>query len=141
MNKTDDPFDGKLGLDLSDPAFAHLSDPTIAPKTGGQPKRKASEWKRYYTLFPYSWQERLRGCKAGSIFLLALYLLYEHWRSGGHRIRLSNGVLAAEGVGRNAKLDGLRELERRGLVQVEWRPRRAPLVTCLLMGTVPGTSK
>jgi hypothetical protein len=119
MNKTVNPF----ALDLSDPAFA--------------PKPGARKWERRYTIFPYAWQVRLRDCKASSTYRLALHLLYEHWRSGGHRIRLSNVALATEGVGRTAKLHGLRELERVGLVQVEWRPKKAPLVTCVLVGDLP----
>jgi hypothetical protein len=130
MNKHD-PFDpANLRIDPTDPAFAAKPDTP-------NPKRKTSKWKRQFTLFPYTWQERLQGCKAGSTYRLALYLLYEHWRNRGRRIRLSNGVLAAEGVRRTVKLDGLRELERAGLVQVQWRLHKAPLVTCLLVGDLP----
>jgi hypothetical protein len=112
-----------------------LSSAPVAPKP--EPKKGKTKWARYYTLFPYSWQEKLRGCKAGSVFLLALYLLYEWWRNGGRRIKLANGVMAAEGVGRSVKLDSLRELERRGLVQVDWRSKKSPHVTCLLMEDLP----
>ena len=126
MNKHD-PFDpANLRIDPTDPAFAPEPD---APN----PKRKG-KWKRQFTRFPYAWQVRLQDCKAGSTYRLALYLLYEHWRNGGRRIRLSNGVLAAEGVDRTTKWDGLRILERAGLVRVERRQRKAPLVTCLLVG-------
>jgi hypothetical protein len=120
MNKTVNPY----ALDLSDPAFA--------PKPGTLKGKE--KWKRRYTIFPYAWQERLRSCQAGSMYRLALHLLYEHWRNGGRSIRLANVALAAEGVGRTVKLDGLRELERLGLVKVEWRSKKSPIVTCLLVG-------
>jgi hypothetical protein len=106
-------------------------------------KKGKSEWKRYFTLFPYTWQERLQRCKAaGSAYRVALHLLYEHWRTDGQRIRLSNVAMAAAGVGSNAKWSGLLVLERAGLVQVERRPKKSPLITCLLVDKhTPGTGK
>lgn len=129
MNKTVDPFEIiAAGMDLSDTA--------LAPKPGAPKPKHKGKWKRQFTRFPYAWQVRLQDCKAGSTYRLALYLLYEHWRNGGRRIRLSNGVLA--GVDRTTKWDGLRVLERAGLVQIERRQRKAPLVTCLLVGDFQG---
>jgi hypothetical protein len=125
--------------DALDPANWHLDPATVSATLAAAPKpRKAKKkWEKRYTIVPYAWQERLRDCKAISTYRLALYLVYEWWRNGGCRIRLSNGVLAAEGVGRTAKLDSLRELERLGLVQVDWRSRKAPLVICLLVDGLP----
>ena len=126
MNKPVDPFD-----------IENLCLPSGLVEKLATAKPKASKWKRHYTIFPYAWQERLRDCQAGSTYRVAVYLVYEHWRNEGRRIRLSNGVMAAEGVSPTAKLRGLRALESAGLVKVDWRSRKAPVVTCLLMEGIP----
>jgi hypothetical protein len=127
--------------DALDPANWQLDPATVSATLAAAPKavlpKAKKKWEKRYTVVPYAWQERLRDCTAISTYRLALYLAYEWWRNGGLRIRLSNAVIAAEGVGRTAKLDSLRELERLGLVQVDWRSRKAPLVTCLLMDGLP----
>jgi hypothetical protein len=123
-----DQFDlAKIRLDPTDPVHATAKH--------ARKRKDPSKWERRYTQFPYAWEERLRDCKAaGSTYRLALYLLYAHWRNGGRRIRLSNGVLAAAGVDRTTKWVGLRALEQAGLIKVEYRQRKAPMIECLRLG-------
>jgi hypothetical protein len=51
---------------------------------------------------------------------------------GGKPFALSNGMMSREGVERRAKWRGLMELERLGLVAIERRQRKSPLITVLL---------
>jgi hypothetical protein len=95
----------------------------------GRPKK----WRRHYIQFPWAWAERLQAAKRISTYRLALLLVYEHWRTGGRPIVLSNALVMAEGVSRRTKWNALVELERLGLVRVQRRPRKSPrLLLCRL---------
>jgi hypothetical protein len=61
-----------------------------------QPARP-KKWQRHYVNVPWQWVERLRRAKRISTYRLALVLLYEHWRTGGRPIVLSN-VFALAGT-------------------------------------------
>jgi hypothetical protein len=55
-----------------------------------------------------------------------------HWKSGGKKpTKLANGMLAIDGVPARTKLHALEDLEGRGLVAVERRPQRSPIITLL----------
>ena len=74
--------------------------------------------------------ERLAQARYTVTYRVALHLLYQHWKTRGRPIPLANGVLRMEqGVARTTKWRGLRELEQLGLVKIERRRRRSPLVT------------
>jgi hypothetical protein len=92
---------------------------------------KPRKWRRHYVQVPWAWIERLQPTKRASAYRLALLLVYEHWRSGGRPIVLTNAL--AEGLSRRTKWNALAELERLGLIRVERRPRKSPrLVLCHL---------
>ena len=93
----------------------------------GKPKRK--KWRRHYVRFPWEWAERMRSVQRGNTYRLALLLVYEHWRTGGRPIVLSNAGLEQEGITRRSKWNALLELEQLGLIEVEKRPRKSPRVT------------
>jgi hypothetical protein len=59
------------------------------------------------------------------------HLLYESWRAGGRPVKLANGFLERVGIDRFAKKRALEQLERVGLVKVDWRDRKSPIVTVL----------
>ena len=80
-------------------------------------------------MVPMTWREGLGGA-TGQTILLALDLLYLGWKEGGP-IELANGKLRLNGISRQSKWRGLNDLERRGLVTVERRPRRSPVVHLL----------
>ena len=90
MKHEDDPFD------LKDYAV----DPASVPKAKTKPKK----WRRYYVRVPWFWVERLRMAKRIVTYWVALFVIYEHWRSGGQPIVLSNLAAAAEGVSPIARL-------------------------------------
>jgi hypothetical protein len=90
------------------------------------PKRKT--WRRHYVQVPWLWVERLQPAKRISTYKLAHLLLYEHWKRGGRPLVLSNVLAAEMGLCRQAKWRGLRELEGLGLIRLERRKGRAPLI-------------
>jgi hypothetical protein len=80
-----------------------------------------------FIMFPLAWFEALNGA-TGATYRVAIYLLYLHWKDGGGAIKLPNGMLKIDGVSRQAKWRALGDLERRGLITVERRPSRSPLI-------------
>jgi hypothetical protein len=117
MKHEDDPFD------LKDYAV----DPAPVPKAKTKPKK----WRRHYVRVPWFWVERLRLAKRTVTYRLAFFVVYEHWRSGGWPIVLSNLTAAAEGMSPRAKSRALADLERLGLVKLERRTGRAPRLKVL----------
>lgn len=83
--------------------------------------------KQGYTKVPKLWQEYLIKADAdAATYRVALYLLDQAtWTID---VPLGNRVLAKHGVSRWGKWRALRKLRRVGLVAVEERPRRAPVV-------------
>jgi hypothetical protein len=80
-----------------------------------------------FAVFPMTWYEALNSAP-GATYRVAIYLLYLHWKEGGGPVKLPNGMLKTDGVSRQTKWRALGDLERRGLITVERRPRRSPLV-------------
>ncbi len=105
------------------------ADPTLVPaRTSRAHDHKA---KRYFIKVPLFWLQKLEGA-SGLTYCLAMRILYLHFRERGASIVLSN---KRAGMPRSSKHDALRDLERRGLVAVNWRgERRAPVVEPLMAG-------
>ena len=119
-----DPFDIKnLRVDLN--------DPNLKPKAAGRSKPN-KKWQRKFVQVPWVWIDRLKVSNRGVTYRLALLLLYEYWQTGGRPIHLSNVMLTGDGVTRRSKWRALLELEQFGLLKVERRPRKSPVVTLLL---------
>ena len=62
-------------------------------------------------------------------FAVLCHLLHEDWKQGGGPIKVPNGFLKRLGVGRGAKSRALKKLERLGIISVERRDRKSPIVT------------
>ena len=60
--------------------------------------------------------------------LVALHLLHLHWRSRGEPFKLPNGTLRYDGISHDSKTRALKDLEQRGLITVEWRERKSPII-------------
>jgi hypothetical protein len=86
--------------------------------------------RRHFISVPMVWFERLAGA-SGQTYRVALCLLYLGWRARGEPIQLANGLLQVDDVSRHSKWRALDELERRGLVVIERRPRRSPIIKLL----------
>jgi len=88
---------------------------------------KIKRRREHFAMLPMTWYERLKGAD-GQTYRVAWFLLYLHWKNNGGPIKLANGMLAMDGVPPQSKRRALRDLERRGLITVEWRPRKSPIV-------------
>jgi DNA-binding transcriptional ArsR family regulator len=75
------------------------------------------------------WLERLRSAKHIATYRMAFFLSYQSWQTNYRPIRVSNVALEDWGVSRRQKSVALQELENLGLIEVERRGRRAPIVT------------
>jgi hypothetical protein len=76
---------------------------------------------------PWVWHEKLIGAP-GQTWRLADVVLYFHWRTGGTPFKLTRGLRGMEAMPRMTRLRALRDLERRGLVAIEWRRNKSPIV-------------
>jgi hypothetical protein len=93
---------------------------------------KVQKRRRHFIKVPWSWVERLAGARHVATYRVALHLLYQHWRQGDRPILLANGMLRREGVAPGTKWRALRELEQLGLITIERRPCKSPLVTVIV---------
>ena len=130
-----DPFDS---VELSPALAAELIAANAKRDSGRVPAKKAGGQLRFVK-FPRMWWECLAKARAsGSVYRVAIYLLYEAIRSKTFRseppvVKLSNAVMKRWGVGREGKVAALQALRTAGLVRVEERPKKSPLVTVLFV--------
>ena len=86
---------------------------------------------RQFVMVPLAWKERLSQAAYIGTYRVALHLLYRDWKEGSRPVLVSNVALAREGVSRWGKWRALRELESLGLVKIERRPRKSPVITVI----------
>jgi len=60
-----------------------------------------------------------------------ILLLYLAWKNKSATFPLSNTIVARYGVSREIKRRMLKKLETAGLIKVEWRPSKSPIVTLM----------
>jgi hypothetical protein len=96
--------------------------------------KKIKEWRERYAVFPMAWAEKLKGA-SGQTWAVAVLVVYlDFWenirkgRKSGQSFKFANGMLKLYGVPPQSKRRALRDMERRGLIAVEWRPRKSPVV-------------
>jgi hypothetical protein len=104
----------------------------VVPEQRAVEPRKLEKRRKHFVRVPWHWTEALKGAP-GQTYALAHHLLYLHWKNNGAPIKLANGMLEIDGINRHAKWRALSELERRGLVVIERRRRRSPIVTLNLL--------
>lgn len=117
MTKKDDPFDLD-GLRV---------DEILMPSAERVARRK-----RQFIKVPMVWYDRLGRTRSVATVKVALRLLQLHFRDRGRPVQLGNLALGLVDVSRSQKHRALIELEQRGLVRVERRPRKSPIVTVIL---------
>jgi hypothetical protein len=121
MAADQDSFDlDALRIDPADPAWRQA------------PTSRKKRWKRQFIKLPWAWVDQLGPMNSAAAWRIATHLLYEHWRTSGKPITLSNVTLAAIGVARGSKWRALKALEQAGLIRIGRRPRKSPIVTLLL---------
>jgi hypothetical protein len=87
--------------------------------------------KQQFVMLPWTWKERLAGATQVATYKLAIHLLHRAWKNPGKPIKLSNTALTEEGISRGQKSRALRELQGLGLIEVEKRPFRSPIIRLL----------
>jgi hypothetical protein len=124
----------------NDDPYAHLKQHALTPErmkelatiraTKVSVSRKERKRREQFVMVPFSWIEKLDGA-TGQTYRVALLLLHEHWRRRGQPIRVNNCMVVNVGISRQSKWRALSELERHGLITVERRPRKSPVVRVL----------
>jgi hypothetical protein len=103
---------------------------TKVASTGTTSRKSRARSKSRFIMFPMEWQYQLVRVKAGCCtYRVALYLLWEAWRSQSNQVKLANMGLKEWGVGRRGKRLALNQLGRAGLISTERQPRKSPVVT------------
>ena len=92
---------------------------------------KIKKRNEHFVRMPWTWIRRLPGATS-STWIVAFHVLYLDWSNKGQPFKLPNGLLKIDGVSPPSKRRALRGLERRGLITVEWRPRKSPIVRRLM---------
>lgn len=104
----------------------------IDPATFSMPHVPAKIRKRreQFIIVPMWWIEKLgqMPLATGATHQVACYLLHLHWKNHGKPFKLPNGMLKYDGVSRQSKWRALPDLERRGLIRVERRPKKSPII-------------
>jgi hypothetical protein len=80
-------------------------------------------------LVPWWWVERAAQLAHSPTTLVLMELLHVAWRVKNSTFPLPNARLKKLGVTRNVKWRTLRDLEDGGLITVEHRARKTPIVT------------
>jgi hypothetical protein len=91
---------------------------------------KVRKRREQFVKLPMWWAEELakEPFATGSTFYVAIYLWHLDWKHHGKPFRLPNGMLQYDGISRQSKWRALADLERRGLITVERRPRKSPII-------------
>jgi hypothetical protein len=113
-----DPFDlATLHIDPTDGELVRLA----------KVPAKVRKRRQGFIQVPWLWFEKLAN-ETGRTYRVALYLLHLDWKGGGKPFKLSNKSLEADGVSRQSKGRALTRLEALGLIRIERRAKRSPII-------------
>jgi hypothetical protein len=98
----------------------------------GAAKKAYQRKEPLFTKVPRAWAVALAGARHVKTYPLAIHLLNLAWKSEEQTgLTLANGALAELGVTRWHKWAGLHELEALGLISIDRRIRKSPLIQLL----------
>jgi hypothetical protein len=120
-----DPFDDPDQLRLPPEWLPKYAEP-IRPVP-----KKIRKRNEQFVMVPLWWYGRLTNpCpRTRCTGTLAMYVLHMNWKHHGKPFALANGMLEYDGISSDTKTRALKDLEQRGLVAVQWRDRKSPIVT------------
>jgi hypothetical protein len=107
------------------------SDVPAPSEAGIQTVRPQRPRKGHFVMLPLEWMYRLDSAHCVATSKVAHHLLHQSFKDRRQTFRLASGVLALKGISRELKRRALEELEALGLVSVERRSRKSPVVTLL----------
>jgi hypothetical protein len=148
MTEKRNPFDGEIeniraaaaAAEAEDAAKAKRTHPSGAPQWDdvkgralGQAARRTSarrpKEEDNFAIVPL-WAAAVAAEATRSPALLVLaYILHLTRKTGRRDCTLANGWLEKRGVSRQAKVRILRRFETCGLISVNWRQRKSPIIT------------
>src|SRR5262245_61411889 len=94
------------------------------------PKRKKAE---PFVKVPLWWATASAQATKSPKTLICIRLLHLRWRNKSPTFQLPNRWLEGQGVSRFTKYRTLRELETAGLITVDRRSRKSPVVTVVML--------
>ena len=100
----------------------------VRERTVGMPQR-IKKRHQIFVQVPLILVDKMVRHSRDKTFAVLCHLLHEDWKQGGGPIKVPNGFLNKLGVGRGAKSRALKKLERLGIISVERRDRKSPIVT------------
>jgi hypothetical protein len=125
-------FDAKelaLTQELKEEIFAAQAART-ATETSRKLGRRAQRVE--FVMLPYAQTMSVAGkVKTSAALAVMVELAYQVFKTHKPEVVLSNSILRTIGISRKAKLRALRQLETAGIVAVDWRGQKSPLVTVL----------
>jgi hypothetical protein len=100
------------------------------------PRPKSAEVKQRqrrdrFVQVPLWWAEQMTKATETPRAFVGIWLLHLAWKAGKSTFPLPNGRLEAHGVSRKVKRGVLHKLEAAGLIKVERRRGKSPLITLL----------
>src|SRR5262249_8923842 len=101
----------------------------VKPTNAG--KQRHRKRKPGYVIVAADWVEAVSQIRPHPPTTVALFLLRAFRRQASRQIVVANGALEAWGIGPEAKLHDLREIEAAGLIEIELQPGKAPRVAWL----------
>jgi hypothetical protein len=114
---------GDCPIDLEKLRLPSDIAPDRVPVRVVRPKHKREQ---HFIRVPWVWHEKLVTARCLATYPLAVYILYQHWKRKGEPFTLPN--FAVPGITRWRKWKALAELETLGLITVERRRRKSPMV-------------
>jgi hypothetical protein len=84
---------------------------------------------RQFVQLPLAWVDILARNSRNKTFAVLCHLVHLKWKQGGGPIKVPNGFLEMLGVKPDAKSYALNKLESLGIISVERRDNKSPIVT------------
>ena len=123
--------------DAFDPENFKLPPDMAADLAKARPKRHDKQPKRTEPFLQITHKAIAAGAKAlgGGRILVWMYIHHRIWSDKSNTVAIGNVTLRSWGVKQMTKLRALHDLESAGLIAVEWRDRKSPLITLLARQT------
>jgi hypothetical protein len=88
-----------------------------------------------FVMVPLWWAQRVASIRHAppKVLFVGIWLLHLKWKARSNTFPVPNGQLAIRGVNRKMKNRCLRQLEAAGLITVEWRAGKNPVVTLVIL--------
>lgn len=99
-----------------------------APSDGASQKHPMLE---QFLVIPDDWLDVIDAVPGRHAYRLMLRLMRISWRLKSATVKVTNKIFLDCRMDRHTKLETLRRLEQAGLISVDRRPRKSPLVTIL----------